>query len=264
MAREFFGKHFIGMEISFVEPRPSVWTLDEKIGEDHTQSDEREYKATGDPSDAQATFSCQNVDNPGEIALMKICMQIPYLGSEFDLPEVRAAQAAECTPHSEYRSLLRLTEKGCNSSPTLLAHKQDKQPENALVPSGYIRYFVITRLPGVRLGKSVYDAAFWNMPDATRDRIREAFRIAWCDVMDAGIKVSFPGLKHLLWDEVFEKIYIIGFEGAHPVEDLRNWPYATLTWRNKVLLSWGLAKAPQGDRFYEPDYDDSNMDRWQL
>jgi hypothetical protein len=58
--------------------------------------------------------------------------------------------------------------------------------------------------------------------------------------------------------------YIIGFEGAHAVEDLRNWPYATLTWRNKVLLSWGLAKAPQGDRFYEPDYDDSNMDRWQL
>jgi hypothetical protein len=26
------------------------------------------------------------------------------------------------------------------------------------------------------------------------------------DVMDAGIKVSFPGLKHLLWDEVFEKL----------------------------------------------------------
>lgn len=114
---------------------------------------------------------------------MKIYMQIPYMGSEFDLPEERATQASDVlieSSQSEYKALQHLTKRRCQSTPTLLGHKMDKQPKNGLVPGGYILYLLITRMPGIPLGTDVvFDSLFWKLPNTTRYSIREAFKVAY-------------------------------------------------------------------------------------
>jgi hypothetical protein len=181
--RSYFSKHFIGMNIHFDEPRPSTWTLTEKIKERYSQLDESDSKAFESTSYAWALYACQNVDNLSEEALVKIYMQIPYMGSEFDLPEERATQASDVlieSSQSEYEALQHLTERRCQSTPALLGHKMDKQQENGLVPGGYILYLLMTRMPGIPLGTNVvFDSLFWKLPDTTRDNIREAFKVAY-------------------------------------------------------------------------------------
>lgn len=109
-------------------------------------------------------------------------MQLPYKGSEMDRPEERAEQASETLDsiaQSEFDALQRLTEKRCESTPTLLGYKKDKQDEDGFVPGGYIFYLLMIRLPGIRLGHNIeMDALFWTLPDTTRDDIREAFKVA--------------------------------------------------------------------------------------
>jgi hypothetical protein len=114
---------------------------------------------------------------------MKIHMQIPYQGSEFELPEERATQASGIlvdASQCEYDALQRLTEKDCKSTPTLLGHKKDKQQENGLVPGGYILYLLMTRMPGILLGgNDIHNPIFWKLPGTTRNDIREAFKVAY-------------------------------------------------------------------------------------
>ncbi|KAL1979810.1 hypothetical protein VTN96DRAFT_5096 [Rasamsonia emersonii] len=176
---EYFG---IGqVRKDFTEPRPSTWTLVTKVNEKHRQLDESDYETYKTPSSASALFVCQNVDNPSEEALMRIYMQLPYKGSEMDRPEERAEQASETLDsiaQSEFDALQRLTEKRCESTPTLLGYKKDKQDEDGFVPGGYIFYLLMIRLPGIRLGHNIeMDALFWTLPDTTRDDIREAFKL---------------------------------------------------------------------------------------
>ena len=181
--RGYFGKHFIGINVHFAEPHPSTWTLTQKIKERYSQLDEIGTKYLKSTSFAWAIFVCQNVDNPGEEALMKIHMQIPYEGSEFDLPQERATQASEFPrkpSQLEYTALKFLTEKRCTSTPTLLGYKMDKQQENCLVPGGYMLYLLMTRMPGIPLGPDAeWNCPFWKLPDAKRDEIREAFEVAY-------------------------------------------------------------------------------------
>lgn len=60
--RNYFGKHFIGMNISFTEPRPSTWKLVTKVNEKHRQLDESDYESYKTPSSAWALFVCQNAN----------------------------------------------------------------------------------------------------------------------------------------------------------------------------------------------------------
>jgi len=206
--RDYFGKRFIGMNISFTQPHPSTWTLVAKVKEKYLQLDESDTEAFQATSSAWAMFTCRNVDDPDEEVLMRISMQISYLGSEFDLSGERATQASETLgsfAQSEFDALRCLTERRCKSTPTLLGYKKDKQDENMLIPGGYIFYLLMTRLPGILLGTSVeLDSLFWTLPSTTRDDIREAFKVAYMNLLDGGIYPKFPGFKHLLWDEALK------------------------------------------------------------
>jgi len=70
------------MTITFTEPTYSVWTLVTKIEEDNYQSS----AANLGTSMAWALFACHNPHNHGEEALVRIHMQIPNLGTEFEPP----------------------------------------------------------------------------------------------------------------------------------------------------------------------------------
>ncbi|KAI9924386.1 hypothetical protein ASPWEDRAFT_167362 [Aspergillus wentii DTO 134E9] len=86
---EFFGGH-----ISFTQGCTGTWALGQKLNERHDQSTKEEFEAYGAPSAAYGTFECFNVDGPGEIAIMKISMQIPYAGPTFQSARTRARQTS--------------------------------------------------------------------------------------------------------------------------------------------------------------------------
>lgn len=185
--RNYFGKHFIGMNISFTEPRPSTWKLVTKVNEKHRQLDESDYESYKTPSSAWALFVCQNANVDKQSQWRRRDRPDEDLhadqGSEFERPEERAKQATETLDsiaQSEFDALKRLTEKRCESTPTLLGYKRDKQDDHGLVPGRYIFYPLMTRFPWIRLGGSIeMNSLFWSLPDTTRDPIREAFKVAY-------------------------------------------------------------------------------------
>lgn len=66
--------------------------------------------------------------------------------------------------------------------------------------------------------------------------------------------VKFPKLTSHLSDDS----YIIGFQRASPIDR------PSRIWRNKIWGLWGLAIPPRASRWYEEDYDDTDMSQWKL
>ncbi|KAJ9359018.1 hypothetical protein DTO280E4_4881 [Paecilomyces variotii] len=144
---------------------------------------------------------------------MKIYMQIPYAGSEFELPAVRRRQADgfDRFAHNEFTSLKTLTSNQCKSTPSLLDYKDEKQDDFGPVPGGFILYLLMNELPGVRLTDD-----FWNLERAERDKIRQSFKAAWEDCVRCGVYKFGADISNLLWDKHREKIYIVGFQMSRP------------------------------------------------
>ena len=193
------------------------------------------------PSPGHALFLCQDTGNTNEQALMRIHVQIPYAGSEFELPDKRALQASEevnwCN-ESELHALQLSTTHRCKYLPTLLSFRKGSQAPTGLLPGGYISYLLMTNMPGIRLGTHVEnDSIFWSLPRTERDDIRAAFKVAhrWVtydiliyhikcqpssfprllmhicvgtnrDVLTIGILPEFCGLKNLLWEKESKKM----------------------------------------------------------
>ena len=178
----FFGSRFLGMIVDFPEATP--WTLLTKIEEDIEQSFEDE-EAT---SFSRALFSCEtpsNDSNPPRKALMRIWMQIPFEGSEFEPPAIRALQASQELPldaEDELKSLQRLLAIGSLHTPKLLANKHETQPNDGMVPGGFIFFLVFSEMPGVALGEKDQpwtESLYWTQSSSTRSVIQQAFKIAW-------------------------------------------------------------------------------------
>jgi hypothetical protein len=95
----FFSSKFLGMIVDFPETR---WKLLTKIEEEEAEQNfEEEDKEKQYTSFSSALFSCEtpaNDSNPSRKALMKIWMQIPFKGSEFETPAIRAVQASQDFP----------------------------------------------------------------------------------------------------------------------------------------------------------------------
>lgn len=89
--------------------------------------------------------------------------------------EDKAKQALPEAEISEERAMLALTKGGCESVPRLLNWKRVKQDNLGPIPGGYLIYLVLQNLPGVRLSREDY----WNLSEAQREEIREAFKVAY-------------------------------------------------------------------------------------
>ncbi|KAN0076342.1 hypothetical protein V8E54_006484 [Elaphomyces granulatus] len=135
--------------------------------------------------------------------------RIPFEGSEFEPPQVRAQQAdgLSRSMKNELTALRTLTEGHCESSPILIAEK---------------------------LGLQVH---IWDFSRSVRDDIRNAFKIAWEDCLRAGVINQDKQLRKLLWDETQQKIYIVGFR----LSRLSN---ENDTWKDNLWIKWCLADAP--------------------
>ncbi|OXV08266.1 hypothetical protein Egran_03972 [Elaphomyces granulatus] len=256
--RTFFGSHFIGMNITFDKPRSATWTLVKKLNEEYRQL--ADFDNTQATSFAHALFLCRDAANTNEQALMRIHVQIPRAGSEFELPEERARQASEevnWLNKSELHALELSTAHCCEYLPILLGFRKGRQETTGLLPGGYISYLLMTNMPGIRLGTNVEeDSLFWSLPRTERDEIREAFKVAYRDVLTIGICPEFPGLKNLLWEKQSKKIYIVDFQASEVEQNM--------AWRNSMWAGWGLATPPETSRWYEVQYDDTDMSEWKL
>ncbi|RDW76828.1 uncharacterized protein DSM5745_06820 [Aspergillus mulundensis] len=72
-----------------------------------------------------------------------------------------------------------------------------------------------------------------------RDRIRNAFRVAFVDCVQAGIYPSQLNPANLYWDSDASRIVIAGFRNSRPAEPKDHW--SDIEW-----IAWSLAKAPVG------------------
>ena len=84
----WFGPELFGQEVTFIEPNPSTWVLEEMISEHAACYDEVDCKDMSIIPEARAVFLCSKRDGDGpEEALIKIYMQFVIL-----LPKDHALQ----------------------------------------------------------------------------------------------------------------------------------------------------------------------------
>ncbi|KAJ9193123.1 hypothetical protein DTO021D3_3847 [Paecilomyces variotii] len=224
------------MRIEFDDyPHPLI--LGQKILERKTQLDEMSWETDRVASQAWAIYVCENLNDPTDQAIMKIYMQIPYAGSEFDPPQLRASQALELQgfARSEYNALKLFTEKACPSTPKLLASKVDTQGPQDLVPGGFIVYLLMEKLPCCRLE----DEVFWNLDESERADIRQKFKEAWISCYNAGLVLYLGNTDNILWDAATKRLYFTGFQYTCSSEE-----YAQ-GWDDKQLRLWFLSKPPK-------------------
>ncbi|KAK2753472.1 hypothetical protein FQN54_007862 [Arachnomyces sp. PD_36] len=235
---------FIGFEMHF--PNATSWTAFETV----------QSKAMGRFREERVLLRCRQSRPPtGKEAIIKVHMQIP---TEFDLSaDERAKQATTSVSiltSTELKFLSHLTEKGCPSTPRLLSHFQVEQAEDFPVPGGYLVCLLMEKLPG----KMIMD--FWDYDRAKRDRIREAFKAGWQDMIDASVWHHDEGRRNLLWDEETNKwyvstrtpimtfdfdefikpSYILDFEDATFMDE----PEA---WTDSEFIFWELARKREGE-----------------
>jgi hypothetical protein len=99
------------MTVAFTDPVHSEWTLLRKVEEGNYQSP---YGSEG-TSTAWALFTCRNPQNKDDEAVIRIHMQVPISGTEFESSEKRALQAKknlDSIAEGEFGALTRLASIG--------------------------------------------------------------------------------------------------------------------------------------------------------
>ncbi|CAG8887119.1 unnamed protein product [Penicillium egyptiacum] len=127
------------------------------------------------PSFAAAKFLCHRKENSSKQAFMRIYLQIPISGTQYQSSRIRRQQAAEPQLHVELRTLKALKELKCDVVPDLLAHREGKQGEDSIVPGGYMTYVVWDKVPREPLSFQ----GFWELDLESRKPIRDKFREAF-------------------------------------------------------------------------------------
>lgn len=106
---------------------------------------------------------------------MRIYLQIPVIGTQYQSPQIRRKQAAKQQSHVELTALKALKKLECDVVPDLLAYQEGKQGEDSIVPGGYITYVVWDKVPGEPLSAE----EFWGLDLESRQAIRDKFRGAF-------------------------------------------------------------------------------------
>ncbi|KAE8142896.1 hypothetical protein BDV38DRAFT_277709 [Aspergillus pseudotamarii] len=266
METEFFDESWLGKVISFTGPNTS-WRLTGKLRDKNDQFSAGEMKHFPDAiSGAYGTFRCQNVHSIAESAIMRIAMQIPHAGAK---PDSFTGQASGSLP--SYGQLMldaygTLQTRECRSAPRLLNMKRESQDHTGMLPGGSILYLLIEKAPGEQLDSP----GFWGLGRRERDRIRQAFKAAWEECVAKGYR-PYGDVSSLFWDSSACKMSvslpfltrskadntstIYNFMTAYPTE-----PHTE--WFNVLWIVWGLAKAPDGYRWWVETEKDSDMRRW--
>ncbi|KAK2760839.1 hypothetical protein FQN54_002078 [Arachnomyces sp. PD_36] len=233
----WFGPSFTGLEVQFSGRCPSVWKLEQQISEHADFCSRQECEDLDDISEARAVFLCSKVDGYGpQEAIMKVFMQIPWMGTEMQPKEQRSIQRGTSeSAYYEADALEALTKAKSSSTPTLLAVKTTTQPSSMWINGGYLGFVLMTRLPGQPLDR-IEDLSLKE-----REELRQSFKKAWIECYAAGIVPGDYGLRNLLWDSQKRKCYIVDFGMWYPTNE---YP----PWRDGLFKKWGLMRYTQGGK----------------
>lgn len=108
---------------------------------------------------AAAKFLCYPKETPTKKAFIRIYLQIPVAGTQYESRQIRQEQAAKPQPHVELTTLKALKEFECDVVPNLLAYQEGKQSEESIVP-----------------GEPLNAEEFWEQDFKSRQAIRNKFR----------------------------------------------------------------------------------------
>lgn len=152
-----------------------TWVIDKKLSERSSWMTQQEVTDDLGLPFAAAKFLCQCKENPSKKALMRIYLQIPVIGTQYQSAQIRRKQAAKPQPHVELTTLKMLKKFECDVVPDLLAYQEGKQGEDSIVPGGYITYVIWDKVPGEPLSRE----EFWELDLESRQAIRDKFREAY-------------------------------------------------------------------------------------
>ncbi|PWY80868.1 hypothetical protein BO94DRAFT_625973 [Aspergillus sclerotioniger CBS 115572] len=210
----------------------SEWRPIEKLKEQPVEMDEEESKDEGGVPNTRIDFLCENVDDTNCQAIVVMFLQIPFEGTEFAAPDIRALQATE-NDSLITRDLLsaysRLQEGNCQHTPAFLGTLEEKQDPYSWVPGGYTFFLGFTKVPGVPLGtKCMGEGVFYNLHPKKKEAVREAFKVAYIAMTSCGVREWLDRcLNHLVWDESVGKVYFVGDFGPTDEE----WEWNPAWWR---------------------------------
>ncbi|PLN75409.1 hypothetical protein BDW42DRAFT_180745 [Aspergillus taichungensis] len=237
--------------LSFSGLHPPVirrsWIITEKLSEKaaHLAKDEVDM-GIGSPRTV-GKFMCHLVEDPAQIAFMRIYYQIPITGTEdADL----ATLAQQIQPHEvcgELETFRALMNQGCSSVPRFLGYCEKTQGEHDLVPGGYIKYLVWEKVPG----ESLTEEVFWSLDPLVREDIRAKFHAAFEEMLRCGVKPQISRISKIIYDQTTGNVRISGFRRGWPIRD-------GLHWSDTRYVAYGLAK-----RSDERDWR-SHPERWKL
>lgn len=152
-----------------------TWVIDKKLSErPQWMTQEDVTDGLGHPF-AAAKFLCHRKEDPSKKAFMRIYLQIPVVGTQYQTLQIRRKQAAKPQSHVELTALKELKKLGCDVVPDLLAYQEGEQGEDSIVPGGYITYVVWDKVPGEPLNAE----EFWELDLESRQAIRIKFREAF-------------------------------------------------------------------------------------
>lgn len=133
-----------------------TWVIKEKLSEDVCCLTEEEVRKGCGSSKTVGKFLCSPVDDPSQIAFMRIYQQIPIAGTEDADLSTLAQQAIPPPMCPELESFKLLKRRDCGSAPRLLGHAERVRGEQELLPGGYVQYIVWEKVPGKPLTEELF------------------------------------------------------------------------------------------------------------
>ncbi|KAJ5508231.1 hypothetical protein N7527_010374 [Penicillium freii] len=149
------------------------WEIRERLKQDDIQ---RPANSLISPSHATLKLRCVKANaNPSERktsqAFMRVYLQIPHVGSEFEDPETRAAQADRTFQPEELEAYTILSNHPTVSkfTPQLLGSKMSRQGPSDFVPGGFLIIVVWEHVEGLPLGDLTGNATgYWSLSECER------------------------------------------------------------------------------------------------
>ncbi|KAJ5707140.1 hypothetical protein N7488_006941 [Penicillium malachiteum] len=237
----FKGKYVKHAIISTQNPVPRKWKILRVINEHDNQKPGKQDAI----SFTTIRLECRQEDIRAlrsARAEIRVYLQVPYINTELEAPDIRAEQAVDFHPNELKAYKIITADKYVSEfTPKLLAYEEGKQENWGLIPEGFHITIAWEILPGVRLGVPdlLAEHLFWKLNRYHRDKVRTQFKDQFMHMKRLGVFPAVTDMSDLLYDKPKERPYWVNFYDAEFAENV--------TWNDVELVIFGLAKPPKGD-----------------